>query len=340
MRVTVSLVTYDGAAWLPGCLASLAGQDLADYELLVWDNASHDASLAVARDWASTDTRTRVTASDANLGYAAAHDRHIAVARGEFVLLLNQDVELDPGFLSAAVAAFEAEPGVGAVQARLRQLGAPGERLDRLDSTGLQMGRDRRAVSRAQGLLDGPGHALAGPVWGVDGPAPMYRLAALRDARLPRGGGGWEVLDEAFFLYKEDVDLAWRLRLLGWRTWYEPAALAWHARGTGGTGATSWLDIARTNRNIRHEAKALSWRNQRLMQIKNEELIGYLRDAPWILRRELLSLAFIAVFDPRRLAAVLALLRAAPGAMRKRRYLQARLRRAPNLAGSRKATSR
>jgi GT2 family glycosyltransferase len=157
---------------------------------------------------------------------------------------------------------------------------------------------------------------------------------------MPRDRGGWEVLDEGFFLYKEDVDLAWRLRLLGWRTWYAPTALAWHARGTGGTGATSWLDIARTNRTIRHEAKALSWRNQRLMQIKNEQLLEYLRDAPWIIRRELLSLAFMAVFDRRRLLAVLALLRAAPGAMRKRRYLQARLRRATNLDGAGKATTR
>ena len=331
--VTVSLVTYDGAGWLAGCLASLAAQDMADYELLIWDNASHDASLSIAQAWETQDPRVRVHASPINLGYAVAHNRQVAAARADFVLLLNQDVELDPGFLRAAVAVFAARPDVGAVQGRLRQLGAPGERLQQLDSTGLQMGRDRRAVSRAQGQRDGISHATQGPVWGADGPAPMYRAAALRDARLPRGGGAWEVLDEDFFLYKEDVDLAWRLGALGWWAWYEPAALAWHARGTGGTGATSLLDIARTNRTIRHEAKALSWRNQRLMQIKNEELLDYLRDSPWIIRRELLSLAFISLFDPRRLSAVAALLRLAPAAMRKRRYLRARLKHHAATAG-------
>jgi GT2 family glycosyltransferase len=337
--VTVSLVTYDGADWLPGCLAALAAQDLADYELLIWDNASHDGSLGIAGQCATQDPRTRVFSSPANLGYAAAHNRNIAEARADVVLLLNQDVELDPGFLTAGVAALAARPDVGSVQGRLRQLGAPGERLQWLDTTGLQMGRDRRAVSRAQGQHDGPGHATPGPVWGADGPAPMYRATALRDARLPRHGGAWEVLDEDFFLYKEDVDLAWRLGALGWGAWYEPEALAWHARGTGGTGATSLLDIARTNRTIRHEAKALSWRNQRLMQIKNEVLLDYLRDAPWIMRRELLSLAFISLFDPRRLSAVVALLRLAPAAMRKRRYLRARLKHG-SVAGRRPRPAR
>lgn len=333
-RVTISLVTFDGEAWLSGCLASIAAQEVGDYEVLVHDNASRDGSLGLLRAWAADEPRAQVIESPRNLGYAAAHNRAIRAARGQFVLLLNQDVELDAGFLGAVLSAFERHPDAGSVQARLRQLGGPGQRLSRLDSTGLLMGRDRRAVSRAQGLEDGPGHQRPGRVWGVDGPAPVYRRRALEDARLPRGGGTWEVLDEDFFLYKEDVDLAWRLRLLGWSARYEPRALAWHARGTGGTGATSLLDIARTNRTIRYEAKALSWRNQRLMQVKNESLGGYLRDLPWIARRELLSLAFIMLFDPRRLSAAVLFFRAAPAALRKRRFLQAHIRRARLAAGS------
>ena len=326
-RLTVSLVTFNGAAWLPGCLAALDAQIMRDFEVLVVDNASHDDTRTILEVWAQQHPDTRVQMSDRNLGYPAAHNRNIAASRGELVLLLNQDVELDAGFLAAIVAASDAHPGAGAFQARLRSLDGPAVRVTTLDTTGLEMGRDRRAVSRHQGMADGPATAVGGPVWGVDGPAPVYRRVALRDAQLPRGDGGWEVLDEDFFLYKEDVDLSWRLGSLGWSSWYVPTALGWHARGTGGTGATSLLDIARTNRSISRRAKELSWRNQRLMQIKNEEVPGYLRDFPWILRRELLSLAFITLFDPRRLRAIPALLRAAPNAMRKRRYLQARLRR-------------
>ena len=78
---------------------------------------------------------------------------------------------------------------------------------------------------------------------------------------------------------------------------------------------------------LHRHAKALSWRNQRLMQIKNDDLGAYIGDLPWIMRRELLSIAFIIVFDPRRLRAVLPTLRLAPAAMRKRLYLQRQIRR-------------
>ena len=321
----MSLVTYNGMRWLPGCLASLDSQEFADFDITIHDNGSWDASPSLLGEWAAGRTDVSLHLSPTNLGYPAAHNRAIRAARGEFVLLLNQDVELDPGFLAAVVAAFDAHPEAGSVQPRLRELAGPGQRLETLDTTGLLMGRDRRAVSRGQGQPDGTEHRQAGPVWGVDGPAPVYRMAALQQARLPRGDGTWEVLDEDFFLYKEDVDLAWRMRLLGWSAWYEPAALGWHGRGSGATGATSMLDIARTNRRVGSRVRRLSWRNQRLMQIKNEDLGSYLRDLPWIARREVMSLLFILWNDPGDLAAVIDLANSAPRSMRKRRVLWSRI---------------
>jgi GT2 family glycosyltransferase len=325
-RVTLSLVTYNGVRWIPGCLASIAQQDVVDLELLVCDNASTDGSQVLLREWVARDERATLYESALNLGYAAAHNRAILAARGEFVVLVNQDAELEAGFLSAVVAAFDRHPEAASVQPRLRQLSATGERLETLDTTGLVMGRDRRAVSRAQGLFDGPDHLQPGEVWGADGPLPAYRTRALREARISRADGSAEVLDEDFFMYKEDVDLAWRLRRMGWTAWYEPAALGWHARGTGVTGATAVLDIARTNRGLPYEARKRSWVNQRLMLIKNEEASTLLRDLPWIGAREALSLVYILFLDPRRLSALLPLVRLAPSAVRKRRALRARRR--------------
>ncbi len=320
--VTISLVTYEGARWLDGCLASIAAQELTDYELLVLDNASRDDSLARLHGHAAGEPRMTVRAADMNMGYAAGHNRNIRAARGELVLLLNQDMELDPGFLTAVVRAFRERPGIGSVQARLRRLDGPGVRLDTLDTTGLVMQRDRRAVSRGQGQADGPGHGQPGPVWGVDGPAPVYRRRALLDARLPCSTGGWEVLDEDFFLYKEDVDLAWRLRLLGWAAWYEPTALGWHARGTGDTGATTPRAIIRANMANRPAVRALSWRNQRLMQVKNDTWHSVLPDLPWIARREILSTLFLLAADRDRLRMLPGLVRALPAAARKHRHLR------------------
>ena len=322
--VTVSLVTFNGIRWLPGCIASLRAQEFDRFELLVLDNASADGTAQWLRQEAVDDTRMRLIESPINLGFAAGHNRLIAAARGDVVLLLNQDVELDPGFLRHAVEAFDARPGVAAVQGRLRRLAAPGERTETLDTTGLEMHRDRRFVSRGRGEADGPEHGVAGDVFGADGPLPVYLRAALMDARLPATRGGWEVLDEDFFMYKEDVDLAWRLRLLGWTAWYAPKALAWHARSGAGPRTGSMFEIARSNRSNPRWINRLSWRNQRLMQVKNEPLTGFLRDLPWIARRELLSLGYIVLADPTRLTAVPGLLRGLPGAMRKRRYLRRR----------------
>jgi GT2 family glycosyltransferase len=323
--LTVSLVTFNGARWLPGCLKSLVAQKLADYELLVIDNASTDGTVDQLRRAAARDHRIRLTESPGNLGFARAQNRNMAAARGTYVVLLNQDVELDPDFLSQAVRAFDDRPTVGAVQARLRRLDpVSGQRTLMLDTTGLLMFRDRRVVSRAQGDPDGLAHHTPGEVFGADGPVPVYRRLALLNARLPASRGGWEILDEDFFMYKEDVDLAWRLQLLGWTAWYAPEALAWHARGAGGPRARTWIEIARTNQAIPRWIKAMSWRNQRLMQVKNELPTMYLRDLPWILWREVLSLGFIVVADPRRLAALPALVRALPAAIRKRRFLQQR----------------
>jgi hypothetical protein len=200
--------------------------------------------------------------------------------------------------------------------------------LSVIDTTGLEMHRDRRVVSRDQGRDRAEVGRAPGPVWGADGPVPVYRRAALLEARLPSRGGGSEVLDHDFFAYKEDVDLAWRLRRLGWEAWYEPRALAWHARGDSPSLGGSPRAVLSARARVPEQVRLLSWRNQRLMQLKNDPLVDALRDLPWIMRREVLSLGLLAVSDPRRLRVVLDLARKAPWALRKRRALGRAIERA------------
>ncbi|MGZ8745589.1 MAG: glycosyltransferase family 2 protein [Mycobacterium sp.] len=316
--VTVSLVSYNGMAWLPGCLASLDRQTLREFELLVLDNASDDGSL----DWLHTQTATRpwmtVGVADRNLGFAAGQNRNIYDARGEFVCLLNQDVELDASFLEQAVAAFVGQPRLAAVQGKLLRLTPDGKRSHVIDSTGLSMFRSRRVVSRAQGQRDHDRWSVPGPVWGADGPAPVYRRAALMDVQEPRTAGGLEILDEDLFMYKEDVDLAWRIRRRGWSARYQPAAIAWHARTAGAGDASSLFDVIRRNRQIDPWIRAMSWRNQRLMQLKNESLEGLALDAPWLAVRELASAAFVALFDRARIDRLDTIIDLSRSALRKR----------------------
>jgi GT2 family glycosyltransferase len=317
--VTVSLVTFNGMRWLPGCLSSLESQTLRDFELRVIDNASTDGSFEWLRAQAGRFPAVpmKVIASDTNLGFAAAQNRNIEAAPTEFVCLLNQDVVLHERFLERAVAAFDRGDRIAAVQGKLLRLNPDGSRSDIVDSTGLEMFPSRRVVSRGQGKPDTHRWSVPGPVWGADGPAPVYLWAALMDVREPRTGGGLEVLDEDFFMYKEDVDLAWRLRRAGWGSWYEPTAVAWHARTAAAGDASSLVSVAKSNWQIEPWIKARSWRNQRLMQIKNESGRDLVRDIVPIAAREMSSFAFAAVFDRKRLD-LPGLVRSARKAVRKR----------------------
>jgi GT2 family glycosyltransferase len=311
--VTITLAAWNGVRWLKACLASIAEQTLSDYELLILDDASTDGTPDLVAEAAEHDERIRFAAAGENVGYVRAQNALIRQARGEAVLLLNQDVVLDPAFLEAGARVLEDRPAVAAVQGRILRLGEDGERLAIVDTTGLVMHRDRRVVSRDQ-LRDAREARPPGPVWGADGPAALYRRTALETARQPDLRGGWEVLDSDFHDQKEDADLAWRLRRLGWDIWYEPAMLAWHAR----TGADSAAGL-RANLSNPLETRVRAWRNQRLMQLKNDEPGAVLRDLPWILGRELGQLSFMLLADQRRLKAVPRFVRLAPAALRKRR---------------------
>lgn len=328
--VTVSLVTWNGSRWLPGCLGSVMDQDIGSVgeaiELLVVDNGSTDGTLAWLREHLPPTARDALVASPANRGYAPAHDDNVARAAGRAVLLLNQDVELHPSFLRHALEALDARPRAASVQGRVLRLAGPGVPSTILDTTGLLMDRDRRARSRAQGQTDGPEHAAPGPVWGADGPVPMYRTAALRGARLPAHGGGTEVLDRSFVAYKEDVDLAWRLRRLGWTAHYEPSAVAWHARGDSPTAPGDLAGLRAVRARVPTAVKMASWRNQHWMQLKNDPASAVLRDLLPIATREIASLGFLLLFDRGVLRAVPPTIRGLPDAWRKRRALRRLIR--------------
>ena len=319
--ITVSLVTYNALRWLPACLASLWAQELPPVKVIIRDNASTDGTV----DWLHREVPARRTVElvvgEENLGFARAHNLAIAASRGDLICLLNQDIVLDPRFLARASNAF-ADPTVGSVQGKLYRLTEDLRRTYVIDSTGLAMGRNRRVVSRGQGRATAADYAIPEPIFGADGACPVYRLAALDASRVPVGRGTWEYFDEDFFMYKEDVDLAWRLQLFGWKTMYVPDAVAWHARGAGESAASRPTEVLAYRRRIAGWIKRHSWRNHRLMQLKNEVPHELVEDLPRIVFHELLALAYLVVFDPRNLAALVELIRRAPEALRKRRYIQ------------------
>jgi len=209
-----------------------------------------------------------------------------------------------------------------------------------IDTTGLLMFKNRRIVNRGQGDSDTGQFEKQEEVLGPDGAVPVYRKKALDDIAIPlrvfsrevsrssaQNSTGVEFFDENFFLYKEDVDLAWRLRLLGWKTIYTPKAVAYHSRGSGDSMAVTPWGMIRERRKINPRAKFYSFRNQRLMQLKNELPGNFVRHLPWFLPKEIAAWGYAFFFEgmvvPRAVRDWLSL---APKIMKKRRYIMSRRR--------------
>jgi GT2 family glycosyltransferase len=215
VRITAVVPNWNGEKWLPGCLESLHAQQRRPDDVIVVDNGSTDGSLELLRaEW----PEVKVVSLGRNTGFAVAANRGVREAAGAgAVALLNTDVELAPDWLRRLEEALEASGGSAAVACKMVDLADPG----RLDDAGDVLRRDGVCEQRGRFRVDDGTFDEAGEVFGACAGAALYR----RDAFCAVGG-----FDERFFSYLEDVDLALRLRLAGWKCLYVPA-VARHAGG-------------------------------------------------------------------------------------------------------------
>jgi GT2 family glycosyltransferase len=231
-RVLVSLVTHNESRDAERLLPTLFAQTFRDFTVVAVDNRSEDgtrASLAAAQKLAPVPME--IVASPENLGFTGGHNVAIAkaVERGaEWVLVLNADVVLAPDYLETLLA-DAARPGrewVGALTGKVLRAEGP-ELLPTgvVDTVGIRMTRSGRHFDVGAGEPDTGRWDRAAEVFGVSGCVALYRVAALADVKVSTG-----FFDEDFFVYREDVDLAWRLRGRGWGARCVPAAVAWHRR--------------------------------------------------------------------------------------------------------------
>jgi GT2 family glycosyltransferase len=222
MRVSIIIPNWNGAAHLPTCLAALRAQTFRDFEMIVADNASTDGSRELlARD----DPDVRLIALDHNLGFAGACNAGLRAARGEFCILLNNDTEAAPDWLAEVLAAFERHPEAGIVASKMLLF----DRRNTLHTAGDIFRRDGTPGNRGVWEAD-RGQYAEGPVFSASGGSAAYRRLMLDQVGL---------LDEDFFFSCEDVDLAWRAQLAGWRVVYAPRAVVYHKLSATGGGVTA-----------------------------------------------------------------------------------------------------
>jgi len=327
--VLVNILTYNAQDLIGPCLKSVLKQTYNNIEVLVIDNASIDKTLDVIR---KISPKIRIIRNENNLGLSIGYNTGIRESKGEYVLCLNQDVVLDEDFVKNAIEAMEVDDKIAGVQGRLLRITNLNElRMDTIDTTGLVIFKNRRIVNRGQGEKD-KGQYERGEIFGTDAAASLYRRSALEDIKLPIFKGGvpqtnhFEYFDEDFFMYKEDVDLSWRFRLYNWKAIYEPKAVGYHLRGAGERAVRNYIAIVKERRKISGFAKYHAFKNQRLMQIKNELAGLFFCHFCRIIIKEMAAWLYALCFEKYAWKAIVGLFKQIPNARRKRKIIMKRKR--------------
>lgn len=231
-KFSIIIVNYNAADYLQDAVDSIAKQTFQDFELIVVDNASHDGSADVLDLTAVP--KARLIRNSKNVGFAQANNQAAKLAEGKWLALLNPDARAAPDWLEALVRAMTKYPDCrtfACAQFDLRNRNV----LDGAGDAYLLFGFPwRGGLGRAVGELPGPGFCFS-----------ACGASAVYDAALFRAVGGY---DERFFCFCEDVDLGFRLQLMGEDCRFVPDAIIDHA-GSGISGRGSAFSTYHGTRN-------------------------------------------------------------------------------------------
>jgi GT2 family glycosyltransferase len=308
--VSVTIVTYNSGRYIKRCLESVLAQKGPQFEVIVIDNNSTDGTRDILERY---EDRCTIIYNDRNVGFAAAQNQAIRLARGNWVLTLNPDVLLMPYFMQALLEAGRLDNRIGTVCGKLLVM-SPDFNIDakpRVDSTGIYFTPFLRHLDRGSRQIDNGHYLKREYVFGATAAAALYRREMIEDISIDG-----EFFDSDFFVYREDADVAWRAQLMGWRCLYTPYARGYHVRAV----------LPGNRRALPREINMHSVKNRFLMRIKN--ITGDLYRRYWlpITFRDLVVVGCCLLYEHYSLKAFWHVLRSWPRLLAKRRWIMARKR--------------
>lgn len=237
--VSVLILNHNGKAFLKDCFESVLAADYPNQEVILIDNASTDDSVAYTK---SNFPDVKVFETGTNGGYSLAYNLSFDEAKGKYLVLLNNDVTVEPDWLDHLVQRAEDNPQIGALQPKLVSMldpndfeyaGASGGYMDQYGFPFLR-GRVFNNLEKDEGQYDDEANVL----W-TSGAAMFVRAEALQHT------GG---LDESFVHHMEEIDLCWRLNLVGYELKVIPSSKIYHYGGATIT-PDSYIKIYWNHRN-------------------------------------------------------------------------------------------
>jgi len=306
----VTIVAHNSRRYLEACLRSVHQQTHRPLEVIVVDNASTDGTRQLLEKLTSP---IRVILNDCNLGFAAAQNQAIRASQSDWVLALNPDAALEPGFVQQLVEGCRFDSKVGTVCGLLLSSGPGLKPLDSpmIDSAGIYFTPSMRHFDRGWCEPDDGRFRKMEYVFGASGAAALYRREMIADV-----SDGDNFFDPDFFTYREDADVAWRAQLLGWRCLYVPEAVGYHVRSVGPRHRSSVPAVLNMH----------SVKNRFLMRIKNATSGLYRQFWLPATARDLLVLGGCLLWEQKSLPALWRIAMCLPRAIGQRRRIMLRRR--------------
>lgn len=262
--VSILIVNYNGRHLIGSCLESIYRQSFKDIEIILVDNGSRDGSGAYVKDLFRD---VKVVFLPENVGFSGANVEGFKHAKGDYILLLNNDVEVEKDCLHHLLAAMEGNPAVGICAAKMIVHGSTA-----IDSAGDGFAANLKGFKRGEGKSASL-YTQEEYIFGACAGAALYRRRMLDEIGF---------LDEDFFLIHEDTDLNFRAQLAGWKVLYVPTATAYH-KVRSSIGDMSDIAIYYT------------LRNSEFVRIKNIPLPIFLRYLPAFIAGAIADFLYFAV---------------------------------------------
>lgn len=327
IKVSIIVVTYHSARYLRPLLTSIFSQTEKSIEVIVVDNASADETVYILKNEYADSVKLIQNAT--NDWFSKGYNRGIRESHGEYVLICNHDVILMPDFLRQLLERIEADPKIASVGGKVLKF--PQKDMEfsydlarlnslsgsfKIDTTGIQAFRSRRFIDRGESEQDEGQYDRAEEVFGLSGALVLFRCSALESVKYER-----EYFDEDMVAYKEDIDMAWRLRRAGFTAWYVPSAKAYHNRRVSRETGLGMFATIKNRLGKSSKDSFFSYKNHWHVLVKNDTFGNLFQDIFFIFWYELRKLVYIVLFEPRTLAALPQFFRELPRMRKKRRFI-------------------
>ncbi len=297
-KVSINLVVMNGEKYIHHCLDAVFNQSYTNVEINILDNNSTDNTVSIIKKKYS---KCNLITIDKNLGLGGGQEYLLDYSTGQYIVALCVDVILDQDFVVRGIEGFSRHQDAGALQSKMYQWSIKNEKekkINVIDSCGFKILPSRKLINRGHGENDANLFMEEEEIFSFEGAAPFFRKEAMINCKV-KG----EIYDKDLFWYATDIDFGWKMRLLGWTSWYIPSMRAWHDRPTSkDQGRSLWDYITFKRQLIRsrvsRERRRLQFRNLHLVYIKYDSWNNVFHNPFAFVGREIMVFLYHILFEP------------------------------------------